>query len=472
MKKMSVYLLVIGLMTGLGYSSSIEVSDTIKVNTTWDADTVKVVDSVLLLEEASLTINSGTKIIFYDQSNIICWGTFIANGTKQDSIIFTAADTAVGRNNLVLFSTQESELSYCRLEFGKNSDKGGAIVVRAGANVLIKYSVFYKNESEYGGAIYNYSDKLVVDSCVFIENSAKHGGAIQMGRNKVNILNSHFYNNYASLNGGAININNTASTNVYTSIFKGNRAKSSGGAVYVQDQAAIFFINNLVVENSAFNGAGIACLEASPYIINNTIYGNSASGHGGGVHMDVSSPKIYNTIVSGNSASYNGDDLYEDNGNPRIDKCLIGVEINFTDVEKGDYSLSPMSPAIDSGRDTAWLRLPDYDLASNPRVSGGRIDIGAYEYQDTTTSIFNNSKLPEEKYRVEAINGFVRIRVFDLANINFLEIRDFSGVLVRRLKPENEDAFVWNGLDESGNRVKPGIYMFYTSGVYGIISYV
>ncbi|MBF0446139.1 MAG: right-handed parallel beta-helix repeat-containing protein, partial [Magnetococcales bacterium] len=328
--------------------------------------------------------------------------------------------------------------------------------------VKIKNSVFYKNTANYGGAIYNNSNELLIDSCVFIENSAVHGGAIRMRKTGATISNCRFFDNYASTDGGAIKIVSNSSVKVYSSIFKGNRAKSSGGAVYVQDQAAIFFINNLVVANTGFNGAGIACVEASPYIINNTIYGNSASGHGGGIHMDVSSPKIYNTIVSENAAGYNGNDLYEDNGNPRIENSLIGVEVNFTDAEKEDFSLSPLSSAIDSGRDTAWLRLPKLDLAGNPRVSGGRIDIGAYEYQDGT-NVAMDWQSPRTWW-AERKGDVITFRVSEQKGANLLlKIYDVSGKQAALLSPvvkAGELMYQWPLTSKSGE-IKPGMYILH-----------
>jgi pectin methylesterase-like acyl-CoA thioesterase len=50
------------------------------------------------------------------------------------------------------------------------------------------------------------------------------------------------------------------------------------------------------------------------------------------------------------------------------------------------YMLSENSPCIDAGTLAlpAGIELPEFDLAGNPRISGMTIDIGAYEYQDST----------------------------------------------------------------------------------------
>ena len=52
----------------------------------------------------------------------------------------------------------------------------------------------------------------------------------------------------------------------------------------------------------------------------------------------------------------------------------------FVGATAGDYALTGSSPAIDAG--AAPVQCPgEKDLAGNPRIIGGKIDLGAYEYQ-------------------------------------------------------------------------------------------
>jgi len=64
---------------------------------------------------------------------------------------------------------------------------------------------------------------------------------------------------------------------------------------------------------------------------------------------------------------------------------LIGIPPLFRDTANGDYSLLPCSPLINAGDNAAAAGLLT-DLSGNPRILGGRVDIGPYEAPDFTTA--------------------------------------------------------------------------------------
>ena len=61
------------------------------------------------------------------------------------------------------------------------------------------------------------------------------------------------------------------------------------------------------------------------------------------------------------------------NGNISGDPKLVSVA-------KGKYQLASGSPAINAGSNSA-PDLPKKDLVGHPRIVGGTIDMGAYEFQ-------------------------------------------------------------------------------------------
>jgi hypothetical protein len=57
----------------------------------------------------------------------------------------------------------------------------------------------------------------------------------------------------------------------------------------------------------------------------------------------------------------------------------------FMNLSGGDFHLQANSPCINSGRNS--LVTSTTDLDGNPRIAGGTVDIGAYEYQNPTSII-------------------------------------------------------------------------------------
>ena len=261
----------------------------------------------------------------------------------------------------------------CLFVENSSNDSGGGAYGATHSN-----SVFRSNTaSGYGGAV---SGGNITD-CRFENNSAKYGGAADGGSFRKCV----FVGNSSSVNGGAADYGT-----YYECVFDGNTSTSSGGALRSGTYYGCVFKNNsartgagvgkggtfyncLLVNNNSKNGCGAV---ESAEMVNCTVYGNSGTTVGG-----VVSSTLKNCIVWNNSRS-------------NVDACTISFSCTsplmegqgniandpmFANAQAGDFSLSELSPCIDAG--TEILLPSTKDIANNPRVRNGAVDMGAYEVQ-------------------------------------------------------------------------------------------
>jgi len=141
-------------------------------------------------------------------------------------------------------------------------------------------------------------------------------------------------------------------------------------------------------------------------------------------------------------------------------------------VGTGDhpFSLQTGSPCIDAGTpDISGFNLPEDDLAGNPRVFGGIIDIGAYEWQGTQVDeefVMRNWGLgnypnpfnPETTIYFETTNLHENSRI-EIFNLKGQKVKSLPVIL----SPESslgKGSVIWNGRDENNIPVGSGIYFY------------
>lgn len=268
----------------------------------------------------------------------------------------------------------------------------------------------------------------VIDGFTIQNGSAAYGGGIMAEKCSITISNNIIKNNKASYYGGGIFgegatltvLGNTITTNkaafgagvacydsaapvITRNYITSNIADYDGSGVYCYSNSAPVISNNLINLNiAASEGAGIYCDDASPVIVNNTIYSNSANTNGGGLACKDASPIVANNIfIFGNSGIRNagtgGPSLVSNCVFSNVDYDYSGISAGSTDISddpqfvdgaNGDYHLAISSPLINMG----WTDAPGIglvDLAGDPRISGGAVDIGAFE-TTYTQPVFNS----------------------------------------------------------------------------------
>jgi hypothetical protein len=278
-----------------------------------------------------------------------------------------------------------------------------------------------------GGVAYIYgSGGGTVTNCILIGNLATNsaGG----GAYRVTLINCQIVGNSAGFGGGAcactqincIITSNTAATGggVYGGgafgasflthcTIIGNSASSSAGGAFGGTLNACSISNNtasngggmygstlnncLVSGNSAGSGGGAY----GGIITNCTVVANLATNSGGGIFGGTGAYG-FNSIIYDNTAPSGSNNI----GTKFVNCCTIpnlsggGItnEPLFENLTGGDYHLQSSSPCINAGNNSYVSATNDLD--GNPRIVGGTVDVGAYEYQ-TPTSIISYAWLQQ-----------------------------------------------------------------------------
>ena len=289
--------------------------------------------------------------------------------------------------------------------FSANSagDRGGGMYNEDGSPTVTGCQFIGNTAVAMGGGMFNLRASPTVSDCLFSQNSANKGGGMR------NYLDSHptvtdsvFSYNSAGEEGGGMDNRKNSNPLVMRTVFLGNSSASGGGGMhnYVGRATATgnpIITNCLFVGNSALSGGGMRNNDPSPIITNTTIAFNIGSGISS---RNGSFPVLVNSIVWGNSGgSFSGRDApivsYSDVeggfsgvGNIDADPLFVdpaGADGDPATLDDNDYHLIASSPVIDVGSNDA-PGLPSTDLDGNPRVAGGSVDMGAYEFAVSCTA--------------------------------------------------------------------------------------
>ena len=282
----------------------------------------------------------------------------------------------------------------CSTISGNTASNSGGGIQNVDGTVTITDSIISGNFANSGGGICNYDGILMITGSIISGNTASgsgggidnYGGVIYYGGGILTVTNSIISGNIASRDGGGVSSNG-----------------AGGGTLKV--------MNSTISENTAaHNGGGIHNYTDTVTITSSTISDNTTSNSGGGIYHYLGTTILNNTIVAKNSANI-GIDIYRDWGTITGNNNLIGSGEGQSSLVNGVngnivgtatrpidplfdndcslhdccYCLLPNSPAINKGRNDLAVDAKgnplQYDLAGNPRIVHGTVDIGAYEYQ-------------------------------------------------------------------------------------------
>ncbi len=399
--------------------ATVEVGGLITEDTTWDADLIRVVESVEVASDASLTIAPGTRVEFAGFFRLLVRGRLWAVGEPESRIHFTASAEQLdeGWDGLEFLNipaaNDSSRLEHCNISYA---------VAQAAKNGTAR--------PQTGGAVSIVGvNKLAIASCVLEYNRADYGGAIYCGYGSSPVLAGNlFHHNTAVWNGSAL-------FNVY---------------------AYPKLINNTIVdniclaENDFYLCAAVENFNGKIPLINNIIR-NNFTNHYSGVQMVEN--KDYYTLAN-NIEGYEGNDTNLD------------VDPGFHGGGANPYQLVEGSVCIDIGLESYLAdALAVHDITGNDRICGAGLDIGSHEYCGELSPVIHDRSAGLLTCVPNPFNPSTRI-IFDLpqdGQVN-LAVYNLQGHLLRTLVDAWHTAgrheIPWDGCDD-GNRALPsGTYLY------------
>ncbi|HEX2532135.1 MAG TPA: right-handed parallel beta-helix repeat-containing protein [Chitinophagaceae bacterium] len=296
---------------------------------------------------------------------------------------------------------------------------GGAIASFRGSRPVIVRSLFEGNRAAdigrgFGGDLYNHASFPEVHASRFINSKAWHGGSVaNFGGSVVLFDHCTFQGGKGEANGGAV-YSDGAESVFRSCVFTKNKA-NRGGALYSEQNSRLRIQNCLLTDNAGTGGTALMAWSSTQVEILQSTFMRHTSSPGDYGYPVIATSRgsqltIRNTVFtrndfdtagpfSGELQNYNGQIDIKNSvtyvfGTHGKDGNLVGIQPRLADHLDPDgpddrfftpddgAALSACSPAINAGlagiSDTLMT-----DLGGQARRFGPRIDIGAYEFQQS-----------------------------------------------------------------------------------------
>lgn len=289
-------------------------------------------------------------------------GFTLRSGATLPSASLTTTQDVIGGG--VSCESTAATLSNCTLT-ANSARWGGAVGFGSLWNCTIS-----NNSAVAGGGVY----WCILNNCLVASNSASDFGGGLAGSRATNCT---IVGNYAYSGGGGAD-----GSGLYWSRIIYNTSMQYGGG----GNGSSF--NNCLVASNVANISGGGSAGGLGDVSRNTTFRGNFGGYCGGVLQGA----IYNCVVAQNKGTgYGGTrdvDEYNSivyaNTGP-IPSDNFTNDPGFVNLSAGDFHLQSNSPCINSGVTT--YAPPGPDLDNHPRVVGGAVDLGPYEFQTPTSLI-------------------------------------------------------------------------------------
>jgi len=265
-----------------------------------------------------------------------------------------------------LFSSSPT-LSYCVIEnhTGPAGAEGGGIYGYSGCSPVLTHCTLRDNSADFGGGMVNWF------SC-----SAKLTGCIVQG-------------NSAAIDGGGLFNYGDSDVELINCLLSGNSTNGSGGGSASLFGSDASMVNCTLVGNeAASSGGGLSFFDCAPTLANSVLWGNTI---GGVTSENAQVASVSSTSTLAHCIVHHWSGALGGIGNHGLDPLLRDANgaDNAYGTSDDDARLLAGSPALNTGHNAGIPGGVVTDLDGRPRVVGGTVDRGAYEYPPADAGDFD-----------------------------------------------------------------------------------